>query len=1353
MQEIWQPTAKPARRSQIPAHQPNGVTVVASRKTGDVARRVATATALSAMLVMSTATFVAPAAAAASTTSGSAAPASTTAAAGGTAAKVTTAIPPAPPALKPNLHDAVITTPPTGYRTLQLPAAAQYIDQAAQPLSALNVTTYGQQLAQWERQGAKPVPSSVKISINPTKYVASHLDTALGTTPLKVYPTGTLAGNTSPALAWPDDVSYVDYKFTVPQTGLYQLNIGYRDFPNCFTQSTASETVAQVTGTTGTALSVNGPFCGRESQAERGVMIDPPGTVPTVHLASRKLTAAEQAVINAATAAGIPAANLPGWLNPTASCPQPSPSPAWTLMPSTLAAEASGSCSAGATPTAPASSAASSSGGSATSPSGSTAASASASGGSSASAATPSASSASTGSASASGASGASTSSTTSASTTAAAASATASASSGATATPAAPAAPPPPTPACALNLATTGYNGYQYTEAQNIPFTEQWHETGETISPKTGYVQYQKDNRGDDLYPIPVESETWQNVNVRDALAEYANPLQFCLTAGQHILRLSMVTEPMAISSITFQGAATIPTYSQALQQWKSQGMTPVTCGMCLMVQGEAYTSESDPTISPGTDSNPTMVPPANGYTILNMLNGQYWEQPNQWVQYTINAPQTGLYELSFKELQAGLEGLPAGRAMTIDGKTPFQGAQWIEIPFKNSWNVVTLSQGNGKPALIGLTKGKHTIRFRVTLGLVGQSLPMIQASGQRLDELEQEILMVTGNNPQAAVSYNLTQNVPGLIPQMRAVVKVLEQQAALLDYTAGGTKPVAANSILIAAHDIQNLSQHPLQIQVNTTRWSNDAQSLDQWLSTLEAQPVSLDWFSLTTPGYPLPAPNANILKSLAVTWQTFILSFYRNYTGVGSVYGHALNVWVGYGQLWAQIMSQLAASEFTPVTHLPINFDIIPGGSGIVLLAQVSGHGPDVATGMPATVPVDFALRNGAYDLSSMPNWPRIASRFVPNALTQYKFTNAQGHTGVYGIPETQGMSLLIYRKDILKTLNNGKPVPVPSTWPELFQILPMITSKGMTFYYPNGPTGVLPFLYQFGGQYYKGSPTSPGGIQADLNTQQGYAAFKVWTNLFDQWKTPLSSNFFTRFQEGLQPIGVADYPTFVQFQVAAPQLQGLMGIAPIPGTPYLCDASGCVNEMTAANPQPACLYPDEAANYPPLPAGDTCKINRTAGDTNAGIGPAASSASNAIIIPKSAKNPQGAWQFIEWWTSAQTQLQFATDIIAVAGVQAAWNTANVQALGGLPWPEQDLKVFQQAWSQYQPEPVVPGGYISDRYINDVWTNVVENGQNVRAQLQWATQNINDELYRQEVMYGLVKPKANLNAQAGA
>ena len=1322
------------------------------------------AAALSATLVMSTASFApvqaaaagttasaaaaAPAATAAPATSAAAPPAAGTAPATSTAAPAAppplpTTVPAAPYGLNPSHNLAALTTPPTGYTAVQLQGATT-IDQAAQPLAVLQQRTYGTTLAQWQAQGAQPVSPNVQVKIDPTKYQnvqmeAAPPDTATTSSTaaqpsVQVYAAGALDGNTASALAWPATVGSVDFPFHVSQTGLYQLSVTYYDYPNCM--SSSGQTLADITGAETAANSVEGPYCGRESSAERGVLIDPPNTVPTVQAAAQALTACQQAIVNAAEASGIAQSSLPGWIDPSKDFLLAPPSPAWAIVPQPSAAAAQGAASAADCGITSASATGAASGTSAT-PAGS------ATSGTAATPAGPATSGTSAAGTAAAGTSATPAGSATSG--TAAGASSTAAATA-ASAPAAAPALAPvatAPTPACALDLNDSadqneGYNGYEYSEAEQVPFTEQWQETGTSVNPQTGYVSFQKDNRGDDLYPIPQEAETWQTTNVVDALATYQNPLQFCLSAGDHVLRLAMVSEPMAIEAISFHGADVAPTYSQALTQWQAQGMQPVTCGMCLEVQGENIYQMSDPTIEPGSDSYPSIVPATHGYTILNDLNGQYWQTPNQWVEYQITVPQTGLYKLGLKVLQAGLQGLPAGRDLTIDGQTPFDGAQWVSLPFANSWNVVTLSQPNGQPALLGLTKGTHILRLRVTLGLVGQTLTQIQQAGQRLDELEREILMVTGSNPQAGVTYNLAQNVNGLVPQMQSIVSVLHQQAQLLTYAAGGRPPVAANSINITANDIADLAAHTQQIQVNMTRWENDAQALAQWLTLLEAQPVSVDFFTLTSPSYKLPSPSASVVRSVAVAWQTFILSFYRDYTGVGSVYSNAINVWVGYGQLWAALMSQLAASYFTPVTHVNVNFNVVPGGAGIVLLAQVSGHGPDVATGMPATAPVDFALRDGAYDLSTFPNWSNIASRFVSGASVPYQFTDSSGHSGIYGVPESQGMTIMIYRKDILATLDSGRPVPVPSTWNELYQILPLLNSKGMEFYYPPGPTGALPFLYQNGGSYYTGNPTTPGGVQSNLETDSAYQAIKNWTDLFTEWKVPLSANFFTRFQTGETPIGVADYPTYVQLNVAAPQLAGLWGIAPIPGEPYQCDASGCVDSNTATAPQPACEFPDLAAlgEEPALPAGMTCEINHTSGDNGT---------SNAIIIPKSSKHANEAWLFVEWWTSAATQLRFANDIIAVAGVQAAWNTANVEALQGLPWPQQDLETFQQVWSQYQPEPVVPGGYVADRYINNVWTNVVINGENVRAQLAWATQNIDDELYRQEVQYGLTQAQS--------
>ena len=1124
---------------------------------------------------------------------------------------------------------APFVLPINGFAQASLASSAK-LDATVLPLSALEQRTFFSALQQWNQQGATEVPASVQVPIDPTHYTNPVLQ-ANGTTPPAVIPAGALDGNTSAALQWPGDLQSVDFPFTVAKAGLYELSMTYYNYASCFAPGLT--TMAEI-NSGGSVGNVGGQLCGRSNSAERGFMIDPPGTVPTVPI-SKTSTPTNSQAVTAAEAAGIAPNQLPGWINPLNDLTLTTPSPAWTI-------------------------------------------------------ANPK----------------------------------------------------DPKAQACALDLAGTngqpaGYDGYEYQEARQVPFNNVWKETGATPNPKTGYVNYIKDNQGDDLQPLPVQVPQWRTVDARDAEGIYRNPLLFCLSAGQHVLRVQMVREPMAIQSIVFHGVAPLPTYQQALAQWQSEGMKPVNCGMCLEVQGENIYRMSDAWIQPGSDPYPTIVPQTHGYQIFNMLNGQFFNLPNEWVEYKINVSQTGLYELSFKELQAGLQGLPAGRSLFIDGQLPFDGAQWISVPFRNSWNVVTLTQPDGKPALIGLTKGTHIIKLRITLGLVGQTITVINQSTQRLSELLREIMMITGPTPSPVVQYNLPQNVPDLIPQMKAIISVLRQQAQILTYAGGDIPPVAANSIDITAADLEHMTQYPDSIQMQLMKWQQDEQALASWSEQLQIQPMSLDWFALTTPGYRLPSPLATVWQQMAVTWQTFILSFYRDYSGVGSRFQNALTVWTGAGQLWAAIMSQMANAEFTPTTGIHVNFNVVPGAYNVVLLAEVSGHGPDVATGMPATAPVDFALRGGAYDLSKLPDWQNVVSRFVPSATLPFQYTNPQGQTGVYGVPETQGLTILMYRKDILAALH----LPVPSTWPEVYQELPKIEQYGMEFYYGGGD---LPFLYQYGGAYYQKDPKT-GAIVSALSSPQANTAYQAWTSLYTKWRVPLQANFFTRFQTGEMPLGVAAYGDFVTMTAAAPEMAGLWSISRIPGVPYICQGQGN-SDCQVVTPDStgtaivtfnglsvnagSCAYPD-FPNEPAVPAGFHCFTNFTTGGD-----------SSAVIIPTHARHPNQAWEFVKWWTSAPVQLQFGNDIEAVGGVTTAWSTANLQAMAGLPWPEKDLQVFQKVWSQYEPVPVVPGGYISARYINDVWTNVVINGENLRGQLQWAVQNINDELYRQEVLYGLVK-----------
>lgn len=1163
------------------------------------------------------------------------------------------------------------------------------LDSAVLPPSILDQRTYASTLAQWEEQGAAPVPASTQIVINAADYT-SAAQPAAGQPSVSVE--SGVGGNPASVLAWPDSVPYVDYSINVPATGLYDLSLHYYLYPSCYTATQATSLQQYIADS---SIAPTNAFCGKQETAARSIAIDPPGTVPQSQMVETEAPETlPSCIVAAAASAGLSPSQLPVFMNPTEDASTLPDSPAWTVPAGTAVIQ----------PTAP------------PCPNGQTSSTSGATSG------TTSGTASATSSTSATSATTVTTSANASGTSSGAATTTTPSTAATTTTT----TVPTNGPNACALNLNTstgpTSYDGFEYSEAKQVDFATAWEDVG-TKQLSNGTVLFQKDNQGDELLPLTQQvPNTWQTAFATDDQGIYGTPLQFCLTKGEHVLQIGMVNGPMAVQSITLEGAATLPTYAQYLASAEASGMKPVPSSVKpISVEAADMYQMSSGSIQPGDTGNPGVTPVAHGYYVLNELNGQYWQEGNEWIKWKITVPASGLYQLGFKVEQPAMEGLPVTRELTIDGSLPFQGAQWVAFPFADHWAIDTLAQPNGKPALIALTKGTHVIRLKVEMGLLGTVLTNLNQISQTMSELQREIELVTGSDPSPNVNYNLPQNVPNLIPTMQDLITALNQQAALLTYDAGGHEPAAAASLTMVVKDLTRYMNNPSLIQLNISaggEWTNDEQSLATWVTTYEAQPLYMNWLAVASPSYHWPPAGAGVLKQVGAFWEGFITSFFRNYTGIGNTYKQAVEVWAGWGQTWVDLMSELTDSEFTPLTGIKVNFDTIPGGSGIVLLSEIAGDSPDVATGEPSTDPLNWGMRGGAYNLQNFPNWNLVKTWFLPDALEPDTFTNAKGQTGVYGLPETQGMDLMFYRTDILQSLG----LSVPLSWQDLLNMMPILAAHGMSISYGGG---LFPFLYQLGGQYYvQGSD----GVVSALSPGSGsaaYSAFLDWTNLYTEWDVPLNANFFTEFQTGQLPIGIGTYGQYVQLQTGAPDIQGLWSIARIPGMVYDCQPGKV--DCQLANPQVDCTQSQLSAG--------TCYYNY---ESNGG------EASTVVMIPKSAKDPTQAWDWVEWWESASTQLQFADDLEAVGGVQAAWNTANRYALEGLPWPESALQVFEQVWSQYVPTPVVPGGFITDRYLNDIFNNVVLDGENARQQLEWAVENIDNELFQQEVQYGLASLK---------
>ncbi|MBJ9989928.1 MULTISPECIES: extracellular solute-binding protein [Paenibacillus] len=824
------------------------------------------------------------------------------------------------------------------------------------------------------------------------------------------------------------------------------------------------------------------------------------------------------------------------------------------------------------------------------------------------------------------------------------------------------------------------------FREAQRIYFYRSWVDRGDPA----------QNNQGDDVRPKQIEKPQWMDLPVSDGNGLYPEPFQFYMTAGKHVIRMNYLLEPMAIDEIRITSPEQLPSYAEVKQAYTAQGYEPAQ-QINVKVQAENNPTKSDPTIRRESNGDPLMEPAGDGRIRLNAFGDWRWRKGGQKASWVFSVPQDGLYKIGLKFGQWWGDGLPSYRQILIDGKVPFKEMELYPFTYSRNWRIETLHKdneqtGKDEPLLVYLTKGEHTLTMAAQVGPYQPIMEALTADTQKLSDLYRRIIMITGPTPDPNFEYELNKKVPKLIEDLKVIADDLLVQMDALK-ALSDVEPSTVNSLRMMNHTFEKMIRNPDSIPRQLSELSNSQTNLSTLLMDLQNVPLVLDYILISAPDTKYPKVKSNVLQKSVSTFKNFMASFTKDYTGVGSVYdnetgeeeGPVIEVWVSRGKEWAEIMKEMAEEDFTPKTGIRININTLPAGqlnSGSVntlLLAASSGRAPDVATGVDAHLPVEFAIRDASVDLTQFPDYEEVSKRFLAGSLIPFKYNG-----GNYALPETQDFNLLVFRKDILNELG----VSIPKTWDEVYALLPILQQNGMQMYYPITQLGFMPFLYQNGGDYYK-----ENGAKSALDSPEAFQAFTEWTELYTNYKFPIMANFFNRFRTGEMPIGIADYLTYVQLSTAAPELIGRWGVAPSPGH-QKADGS----------------------------------IDRTTGG-----------AVQSVAIFKQSEHQQESWEFLKWWTSTEVQLQFGQELEALLGVEARWNTANIDALSQLPWPEDDLKALKDQWKYYKEQPYVLGGYFTGRNIDNAWNRVVLGGMNIRESLEKGIKDINKELNAKQKEFG--------------
>ncbi len=785
-------------------------------------------------------------------------------------------------------------------------------------------------------------------------------------------------------------------------------------------------------------------------------------------------------------------------------------------------------------------------------------------------------------------------------------------------------------------------------------------------------------DENGDQYTPSVSEAPQWTVGMFKDKKGYYGNDAyKFYLTKGIHTVSLVCNDETLALESIILKPREENVSYADVLKEYKEKGYKPADAEITY-IQGEDAYRKSDYSLRAQSDKTSPCTQPFSPTKIrYNCIGGNSWKYQSQWISWTVDVPKDGLYKLGVRFRQDIIKGYFSSRRLYIDGKVPFEEAKNLKFDYSEDWQVTAL--GGEDPYLFYLTEGRHEIKLEVVTGEISTVIEGLQGISDDLMSVYRRIIAVTGTSPDQYRDYNITASVTDMVDIFKKSKKTLEEQLDKLSEVLG-TKQVNATALQTLISQLNDIIEDPDTI-VDSNRlstFSSNVSSFSSWLLDLKYQPLTVDWMALASPDQKLPDAEAGFLIRLKASVKRFLASFAGEYNYNFDGEKATVTVWLSSGRDQTQILKNMASDSFTPDTDINVNIRLV---SATLVQAILANNGPDAAIMVARDQPVNLAIRNALVDLSKIADFEGIKKSYNKTAFEPYEYNG-----GCYGIPDSQVFPMMFYRTDIFEEMG----LECPDTWEEFLALAPILQRNNMRVGIPSAGTGVFSaLLMQNGGSFYNANKTDTA-----WNTDTAYNAFLQWTKFFTQYGFSLEYSFNNLFRTGEMPIGIADYNMYNTIKVTAPELEGLWEMVPIPGTVM---SDGTVDRSVNAS-------------------------------------------GTAAIIFKNTKNPEAAWNFIKWWTGADAQLRYATEMESVMGVSARQNPANLNALAQMNWNKQEFEALSQQLGFVKELSEIPGGYIVTRNLANAFNDTVINGKNPRSSLEKWTDQTTVEVKRKLKEFGI-------------
>ncbi len=831
------------------------------------------------------------------------------------------------------------------------------------------------------------------------------------------------------------------------------------------------------------------------------------------------------------------------------------------------------------------------------------------------------------------------------------------------------------------------------FEEARANPLYRKYVENGDVTQTDVG-----EGLEGDDIRPSLSEVFGWQTQLVYDPSLREALPLQFYLTEGEHTLTLNYRSQMLAIKEISFVPPEELMTYEQIKQYYAEQGYQNGVGSVRLEAEEITFRNSTSVRREYGTD--PSTEPYSFERKVLNVMGAENWSAGGEAATWTVNVTQPGLYKIGFHVLQNWGDGLPSFRRLEINGEVPFAECAAIKFDYSSSYENVTL--GGDDPWLFYLEPG-DTLTLTVVMGDTADIIRQLEENVDRIMDLYSDIRIRTGTDPDPNYDYQLQRWIPNLqeiLSELRtSMLQINEQLMAI-----SNRRPGMVSNFNTIADLFEQLHSDTFQIPAELDQITKAATDITTWVTEMEAQSLEIDTIYFAAQNENFDIKEASFFDRIYKFFMEFWLSFFKDYNSIGVISGtqESIDVWISRGNEWCEVFREQVKRDFTPETGIGVNVNVLPNGqlsangTSVLMLSYISGNAPDVVMGAAPTDAVEFSIRDAMTPLDELEGFEEVKSRFHESLFTPVIF---EDH--IYAIPESTNFLVMFYRTDIFDRIG----IEAPETWDELCGVvIPALYENDMQFWYAGG---FDVFLYQNGGSYYR-SDVGTDGVEYDfmrtgLDTDAAYNAFVQWTDMYVEQGIPVTANFFNQFRSGDMPIGLGTFTEYMQFLIAAPEMQGKWTIAPIPGT----------------------VRTDENGNE---------YIDRTTTGT----------AGTYCFIMGNSQKVDSSWKMLEWWTRTDTQVYFGNEVEAVVGRDARWLPSNIEAFERMTWDSNHGEIIAEAQRLAVTTPNCLGSYFTARHVSNAFNRVaVTRTYRARDSLLMAVKDINQEIWNKREEYNREVP----------